>query len=28
MAAALLIPYLFWVTFASGLNLGIVLLNP
>ena len=28
IAAVLLIPYLFWVTFASGLNLGIVLLNP
>jgi tryptophan-rich sensory protein len=26
-AAALLIPYLLWVTFASGLNLGIFLLN-
>ena len=26
-AAALLIPYMFWVTFASGLNLGIFLLN-
>lgn len=26
-AAALLIPYLLWVTFASGLNLGIWLLN-
>ncbi|HPW76860.1 MAG: TspO/MBR family protein [Candidatus Omnitrophica bacterium ADurb.Bin292] len=28
IAAVLLIPYLFWGTFASGLNLGIVLLNP
>lgn len=27
-AAALLIPYILWVTFASGLNLGIFLLNP
>jgi tryptophan-rich sensory protein len=26
-AAALLIPYILWVTFASGLNLGIFLLN-
>ena len=26
-AALLLIPYLLWVTFASGLNLGIFLLN-
>lgn len=26
-AAALLVPYLLWVTFASGLNLGIFLLN-
>ena len=28
LAAALLIPYILWVTFASGLNLGIFLLNP
>jgi translocator protein len=27
LAAALLIPYILWVTFASGLNLGIFLLN-
>ncbi len=27
-AALLLIPYLLWVTFATGLNLGILLLNP
>jgi translocator protein len=27
-AAMLLIPYMLWVTFASGLNLGIFLLNP
>jgi tryptophan-rich sensory protein len=27
-AALLLIPYLLWVTFATGLNLGIFLLNP
>lgn len=26
-AAAMLIPYLLWVTFASGLNVGIFLLN-
>ncbi len=26
-AAALLIPYILWVTFATGLNLGIFLLN-
>ena len=26
-AAALLIPYVLWVTFATGLNLGIFLLN-
>lgn len=26
-AAVLLIPYILWVTFASGLNLGIFLLN-
>ena len=26
-AAALLIPYILWVTFATGLNLGILLLN-
>jgi len=26
-AATLLIPYILWVTFASGLNLGILLLN-
>ena len=26
-AAALLIPYILWVTFASGLNIGIFLLN-
>lgn len=26
-AALLLIPYLLWVTFATGLNLGILLLN-
>jgi tryptophan-rich sensory protein len=26
-AALMLIPYLFWVTFASGLNFGIFLLN-
>ncbi|HOW87756.1 MAG TPA: tryptophan-rich sensory protein [Candidatus Omnitrophota bacterium] len=27
LAALMLIPYLLWVTFASGLNLGIFLLN-
>jgi len=27
-AALLLVPYLLWVTFATGLNLGIFLLNP
>ena len=27
LAAALLIPYILWVTFATGLNLGIFLLN-
>ena len=27
-AAALMVPYLLWVLFATALNLGIVLLNP
>jgi translocator protein len=27
LAAVLLIPYILWVTFASGLNLGLFLLN-
>ena len=27
LAAALLIPYILWVTFATGLNFGIFLLN-
>jgi len=27
-AAALLVPYLLWVTFAAYLNAGVVLLNP
>jgi tryptophan-rich sensory protein len=27
LAASLLIPYILWVTFAAGLNLGIFLLN-
>ena len=28
LATYLLVPYLLWVSYASTLNLGIVLLNP